>query len=104
MPIACAASSASAACAPHSAARRKYARSRGTSVAAGQGIASALSGGTGLETGWANRFGSTRAAPCYKEGMKTNSGAEMARFLRSLGAKTADKPGPGPDYPVGSRC
>ena len=77
---------------------------KGTTVAAGQRIATALSGGTGLETGWANRFGSTRAAPCYKEGMKTNSGAEMARFLRSLGAKTADKPGPGPDYPVGSRC
>jgi hypothetical protein len=36
--------------------------------------------------------------------MKTNSGKEMARFLRHLGARTADKPGPGPDYPSGARC
>jgi hypothetical protein len=36
--------------------------------------------------------------------MKTNSGAEFARFLRHLGATTADKPGPGPDWPTGPRC
>jgi murein DD-endopeptidase MepM/ murein hydrolase activator NlpD len=77
---------------------------KGTVVSAGQRIATALHGGTGIETGWANRFGSTRAAPCYHEGMKTNSGAEMARFLAHLGSQVADKPGPGPDYPSGARC
>jgi murein DD-endopeptidase MepM/ murein hydrolase activator NlpD len=77
---------------------------KGTTVAAGQRIATALHGGSGLEIGWANRLGSTRAAPCYHEGMKTNSGAEMARFLHELGAQVADKPGIGPDYPTGARC
>jgi murein DD-endopeptidase MepM/ murein hydrolase activator NlpD len=76
----------------------------GTTVAAGQRIATAMSGGSGLEIGWANRAGEPRAAPCYSEGMKTNSGAEMARFLHGLGAKIADKPGPGPNWPSGKRC
>jgi hypothetical protein len=76
----------------------------GTVVSAGERIATALPGGTGTEWGWANRQGEPRAAPCYSEGMKTNSGMEMARFLRHLGAKTADKPGPGPDWPTGKRC
>jgi murein DD-endopeptidase MepM/ murein hydrolase activator NlpD len=77
---------------------------KGTTVVAGQRIATALNGGSGLETGWANRAGQPRAAPCYREGMKTNSGVEMARFLHELGAKIADKAGPGPDYPSGKRC
>ena len=76
----------------------------GTVVSAGERIATAYPGGTGTEWGWANRLGQPRAAPCYSEGMKTNSGAEMARFLRHLGAKTADPPGPGPDWPSGKRC
>jgi hypothetical protein len=76
----------------------------GTHVAAGERIATAKPGGTGTEWGWSNRRGDPRAAPCYSEGMKTNSGREMARFLRHLGAPTADKPGPGPDYPAGKRC
>jgi hypothetical protein len=76
----------------------------GTSVSAGERIATALPSGTGTEWGWANRYGQPRAAPCYSEGMKTNSGAEFARFLRGLGATTADKPGPGPDRPSGPRC
>jgi murein DD-endopeptidase MepM/ murein hydrolase activator NlpD len=76
----------------------------GTTVSAGERIATALPGATGTEWGWANRFGQPRAAPCYSEGMKTNSGKEMARFLRRLGAATADKPGPGPDRPSGARC
>jgi hypothetical protein len=76
----------------------------GTVVQAGGRIATALPDGTGTEWGWANRFGQPRAAPCYSEGMETNSGAEMARFLRALGATTADKPGPGPDWPSGPRC
>ena len=76
----------------------------GTTVSAGERIATALPGGTGTEWGWANRIGQTRAAPCYHEGMKTNSGREMARFLRRLGAPTADDPGPGPDFPTGRLC
>lgn len=76
----------------------------GTTVTAGERIATAMPGGTGTEWGWANKLGSPRAAPCYSEGMKTNSGKEFARFLRHLGAKTADKPGPGPDFPSGDRC
>ena len=76
----------------------------GTVVSAGERIATAYPGGTGTEWGWANRRGEPRAAPCYSEGMKTNSGAEFARFLRHLGAPTADRPGPGPDWPTGARC
>ena len=76
----------------------------GTTVTAGERIATAMPGGTGTEWGWANKLGSPRAAPCYSEGMKTNSGREFARFMRHLGARTADPPGPGPDYPSGKRC
>jgi murein DD-endopeptidase MepM/ murein hydrolase activator NlpD len=76
----------------------------GSYVSAGERIATAEPGGTGTEWGWANRLGQPRAALCYREGMKTNSGAEMARFLRGLGATTADRPGPGPDFPIGPRC
>ncbi len=76
----------------------------GTIVAAGAWIATAKEGGSGTEWGFATKSGQPRAAPCYNEGMKTNSGKEMARFLRSLGAPTADDPGPGPDYPSGELC
>jgi hypothetical protein len=76
----------------------------GTRVQAGERIATALPGGSGLEIGWANRRGETRAAPCYSEGMKTRSGREMGRFLKSLGAKTGDRPGRVPDHPSGKRC
>ena len=82
---------------------KKLAR-KGTRVAAGERIATALPGGSGLEIGWANRRGETRAAPCYSEGRKTRSGREMARFLKSLGAKVGDRPGPVPDHPSGKRC
>ena len=76
----------------------------GTRVQAGQRIATALPRGTGLEIGWASRSGEPRAAPCYSEGEKTNSGKQMARFLRHLGARITDQPGPGPDEPSGKRC
>jgi hypothetical protein len=76
----------------------------GTIVAAGAWIAWAKPGGTGTEWGFATKAGQPRAAPCYKEGMKTNSGKEMARFLKSLGAPVLDDPGPGPDYPSGNLC
>ncbi len=77
---------------------------KGKRVAAGERIATALPGSSGLEIGWANRRGETRAAPCYREGMKTHSGREMARFLKSLGAKVGDRAGRVPDHPSGKRC
>jgi murein DD-endopeptidase MepM/ murein hydrolase activator NlpD len=77
---------------------------KGTRVAAGERIATALPGGSGLEIGWSNRRGEPRAARCYSEGMKTHSGREMGRFLRALGAKVGDRPGRVPDHPAGKRC
>ena len=68
---------------------------RGATVPAGHRIATALPQGTGTEWGWATRSGSPRAAPCYHEGMRTNSGKEMARFMQSLGAQVYDAPGRG---------
>ena len=76
----------------------------GTVVAPGARIAKALPGGTGIEMGWANKRGETRAARCYSEGMKTHSGKEMARFLNELGAKVVSKAKTAPDYPTGKRC
>jgi murein DD-endopeptidase MepM/ murein hydrolase activator NlpD len=77
---------------------------KGTKVQAGQRIATALPGGSGLEIGWSNRRGEPRAASCYSEGMKTHSGREMGRFLHRLGAKVGDRPGRVPDHPAGKRC
>jgi hypothetical protein len=76
----------------------------GTVVHAGQQLAIAIPGYPYIETGWADSYGSPRAAPCYKEGHKTNSGKEMARFLISLGAPMGDPPGRGPNGPTGRRC
>ncbi len=76
----------------------------GTHVHAGQRIAIAIPGYPYIETGWADQYGSPRAYPCYKEGDKTNSGRQMARFLISLGAPMGDPPGKGPDRPTGKRC
>jgi len=78
---------------------------RGATVPAGHRIATALPQGTGTEWGWATRSGSPRAAPCYHEGMRTNSGKEMARFLLSLGADVGDKVRRrGSDEPSGRLC
>jgi murein DD-endopeptidase MepM/ murein hydrolase activator NlpD len=78
---------------------------RGTTVPAGHRIATALPGGTGTEWGWATRSGQARAAPCYHEGMRTNSGKQMARFLLSLGADVGDRVRRrGSDEPSGRRC
>lgn len=78
---------------------------KGKRVSAGERIATAVPGGTGTEWGWAEADGQARAAPCYHEGMKTNSGKEMARFLRSLGAEIGDHVTKhGPDGPRGRRC
>jgi hypothetical protein len=76
----------------------------GTSVHAGQRIATALPGYPWIETGWADQWGSPRAYPCYKDGKRTSSGKEMARFLVALGASVYDKPGKGSMAPTGKRC
>jgi hypothetical protein len=75
-----------------------------TTVHAGDRIAVAHTGGTGIETGWATASGAARAAPCYSEGMDTNSGKEFTRFMKALGAKVEMDPGPGPDNPTGPLC
>jgi murein DD-endopeptidase MepM/ murein hydrolase activator NlpD len=76
----------------------------GAHVRAGQKIAEALPGGTGTEWGWAESDGATRAHPCYHEGQVTQSGREMARFMKSLGAQVQEPPGPGIDAPFGNLC
>lgn len=76
----------------------------GTMVSAGQQIATALPGYPWTEWGWATPTGEPRAMPCYHEGMETNSGKEMARFLVSLGTQPLHRLGPGPDRPVGKLC
>jgi hypothetical protein len=76
----------------------------GTTVHAGQTIATALPGYPYTEWGWADQYGSPRAYPCYKEGRRTSSGKEMARFLIALGASVYDLPGPGSDAPTGKLC
>src|SRR4051794_1099306 len=77
---------------------------KGTIVGPGDRIATALPRGTGIEIGWANRRGETRASRCYTEGMETHSGKEMARFLNELGADVVKKVRNAPDYPTGKRC
>jgi hypothetical protein len=67
-------------------------------------LAEALPGGTGTEWGWAQADGATRANDCYHEGQQTHSGKEMARFMQSLGAEVAERPGPGIDAPFGKLC
>jgi hypothetical protein len=76
----------------------------GTMVRAGQQIGVALPGYPWTEWGWATPAGQPRAYPCYREGMETNSGKEMARFLASLGTKPLRRLEPGPNRPVGKLC
>jgi hypothetical protein len=76
----------------------------GTHVQAGQKIAMALPGYPYIEMGWADRYGSPIAYPCYKEASKTRSGKRMARFLQSLGATVYDNPGSGSDTENGRLC
>ena len=64
----------------------------GATVRTGQKIATALPGYPWTEWGWATPAGEPRALPCYREGMETNSGKEMARFLRSAWGDAADSP------------
>lgn len=76
----------------------------GITVGAGQEIATALPGYPWTEWGWATAGGNPRAYPCYRDGMETNSGREMARFLKSLGAKPLSRLQPGPNRPSGRLC
>jgi hypothetical protein len=76
----------------------------GRIVRAGQAIATAMPAYPYIEIGWADAYGSPRAYPCYKEGKQTNSGKEMARFLRSLGAVTASVASRGSSAPTGKLC
>lgn len=76
----------------------------GRVVEAGQRIATALPGYPWTEWGWADANGNPRAYPCYRDGMETNSGREMARFLEALGAVPLARLQPGPDWPSGHRC
>jgi murein DD-endopeptidase MepM/ murein hydrolase activator NlpD len=76
----------------------------GTMVRAGQRIGTALPGYPWTEWGWATAAGEPRALPCYHEGMETNSGKEMARFLASLGTKPLRRLEPGPNRPSGRLC
>ena len=77
----------------------------GRKVHAGDRIAYAIPGYPYIEMGWADTYGSPRAYPCYKEGHRTNSGKEMARFLGSLGASVSgESPGTGSDAPTGKLC
>ncbi len=76
----------------------------GTVIHAGQQLAVAVPGYPYIETGWADQYGEPRAAPCYREGRKTNSGKEMERFLMSLGAPMGDPVGDGPNRPSGKLC
>ncbi len=76
----------------------------GRVVRAGQRVATALPGYPWTEWGWAEKRGNPRAYPCYHDGMETNSGREMARFLEALGAEPLARLLPGPDWPAGRRC
>jgi murein DD-endopeptidase MepM/ murein hydrolase activator NlpD len=76
----------------------------GASVRAGQRIAVAVPGYPYIETGWADAYGSPRAYPCYHEGVATNSGREIARFLGTLGAPLGMAPPRVGARPSGRRC
>jgi hypothetical protein len=77
----------------------------GTMVQAGQQIGVALPGYPWTEWGWATAAGQPRAYPCYHEGMETNSGKEMSRFLVSLQPKRLrGRLEPGPNQPIGRPC
>ncbi len=76
----------------------------GRRVRAGQQIAIALPGFPWTEWGWVDAQGFPRAYGCYSEGVPTNSGREMKRFLMSLGAAPRDHVTAGPNRPTGKLC
>ena len=78
----------------------------GTRFAAGDTIATAYPGPYWTEWGWAKAL-DTPSVPwsqcgCTEEDNVDPGGRAFARFLRSLGAKTLQNPGPGPMYAGGS--
>jgi murein DD-endopeptidase MepM/ murein hydrolase activator NlpD len=72
---------------------------RGASVRAGARIATALPGYPWTEWGWADCTGSAPAVHYNgaADGTPMPGGLAFARFMRELGAATAQDPGPGPD-------
>jgi hypothetical protein len=75
----------------------------GTRVTAGQVIATALPGYPWTEWGWASSSGPSPAPSAqYRgatNGSSTPGGKAFARFLKGLGVKILQDPGPGPDTP-----
>jgi hypothetical protein len=78
----------------------------GTTFSAGDTIATAYPGPYWTEWGWAKAL-DTPSVPwsqcgCTEQDNVDPGGRAFARFLRSLGAKTLQNPGPGPMYAGGS--
>jgi hypothetical protein len=75
----------------------------GTTVTAGQPLATAWPGYPWTEWGWAAPSGPTPAVPYSgaADGTATAGGKAFARFLQALGAKSLDDPGPGSIFPDG---
>jgi hypothetical protein len=79
----------------------------GTSFNAGDTIATAYPGPYWTEWGWARALDTPvitwAQCGCTEQDNVNPGGRAFARFLRSLGAKTQQNPGPGPMY-VGASC
>ena len=78
----------------------------GTSFNAGDTLATAYPGPDWTEWGWARSLDTAAVTwaecGCTEQDNVNPGGRAFARFLRSLGAKTAQDPGPGPMYAGGS--
>ncbi len=78
----------------------------GTSFNAGDTIATAYPGPYWTEWGWAKSLDTPAVTwaecRCWEQDNVNPGGRAFARFLRSLGAKTLQNPGPGPMYAGGS--
>lgn len=71
----------------------------GVRFGAGAKLATALPGYPWIETGWADCAGNAPAVQYHgsADGVAMPGGKAFARFMRELGASTAQDPGPGPD-------
>jgi hypothetical protein len=78
----------------------------GTTFNAGDSLATAYPGPDWTEWGWAQALDTPAVTwaqcGCTEEDNVNPGGRAFARFLRSLGAKTEQDPGPGPMYAGGS--
>ena len=78
----------------------------GTNFNAGDSLATAYPGPDWTEWGWARSLDTPAVTwaecGCTEEDNVNQGGRAFARFLRSLGVKTAQDPGPGPMYAGGS--